>query len=110
MLANDVLATGWVSIMVSRKKGLGRGSTTGSRSRGGRYGRFAPKSRAGNDPEQVFHLAVSLNRVTQRLVRQNPVLIAAANALSLDKARLFQIVHNPLHGAFRNPDAGRHLA
>ena len=39
-----------------------------------------------------------LDRVTQVLIFQDSIAVAAADAFTLDEAAFFEILNNPLHG------------
>lgn len=81
---------------------------------------FASSSRAGKiDPnerltpdqfQQITDRAMGLDGVTQVLAREHFIVVFATNFFASNEPLFFQILHDPLHGPFGNPDLDRHLA
>lgn len=57
--------------------------------------------------QQITDFAVRFNGVAQRFFGEYLVVVLAADFLAADKSFVFQFLHNPLHGAFRNAHAAR---
>ena len=54
--------------------------------------------------QQVSDRAVGFDRVSQRLVGENFILILAADLLAADEAGSFQVLDDSLYGSLGDPD------
>ncbi len=63
-----------------------------------------------NEAEQRINCAVFFNRVSKVLVPNYPIVIAAANSLSLDEASFLQLLDDALHGSLCNAYATGNVA
>ncbi len=63
-----------------------------------------------DQPQQIANCSMGFNRVSQRLALANAITVLSAHAFSLDKAAFLQVLNDPLHSSFRNPNTSGHLS
>jgi len=64
----------------------------------------------GDQSQQVADLAMSLDGMSESLVRHDPITIVSPDLFSLEKPALDQIEHDALHSPLGDPNLLRDLA